>query len=99
MCKPDSFISTSLISVYAPGRCPSWVKYHLAGYNKVTIVEVAMPNVYPSQHPLVAHKLTRLRDKRTDPKRFRELVREMAALLTYEATMDLQTVPRPVETP
>jgi uracil phosphoribosyltransferase len=58
-----------------------------------------MPNVFPSQHPLVAHKLTRLRDKRTDPKRFRELVREMAALLAYEATLDLATIPRDVETP
>ena len=58
-----------------------------------------MANVYPSQHPLVAHKLTRLRDKKTDPKRFRELVREIAALLAYEATADLATVPRQVETP
>ncbi len=58
-----------------------------------------MQNVYASQHPLVAHKLTRLRDKKTDPKRFRELVREIAALLAYEATADLQTVPRQVQTP
>ena len=58
-----------------------------------------MPNVFASQHPLVAHKLSRLRDRRTDPKNFRELVREIAALLAYEATMDLVTVPRPLETP
>ncbi len=58
-----------------------------------------MANVFPSQHPLVAHKLTRLRDKRTDPKRFRELVREIAALLAYEATADLATVTKEVETP
>ncbi len=58
-----------------------------------------MENVFPSQHPLVAHKLTRLRDKKTDPKRFRELVQEIAALLAYEATADLATVPRQVETP
>jgi uracil phosphoribosyltransferase len=58
-----------------------------------------MANVFASKHPLVAHKLTRLRDKETDPKRFRELVREIAALLAYEATADLATVPRPVETP
>ncbi len=58
-----------------------------------------MANVFPSQHPLVAHKLTRLRDKKTDPKRFRELVREIAALLAYEATADLATVPKQVETP
>ncbi len=59
-----------------------------------------MPNnVFASRHPLVAHKLTRMRDKTTDPKRFRELVREIAALLAYEATADLVTVPRQIETP
>ncbi len=59
-----------------------------------------MPNnVFASRHPLVAHKLTRMRDKSTDPKRFRELVREIAALLAYEATADLATVPRQIETP
>jgi len=58
-----------------------------------------MANVFASQHPLLAHKLTRLRDKNTEPKKFRELVREMAALLAYEATADLATVERQVETP
>jgi len=58
-----------------------------------------MPNVFASQHPLVAHKLSRLRDRTTEPKKFRELVREIAALLTYEATFDLVTVPRPFVTP
>ena len=58
-----------------------------------------MSNVYESKHPLVAHKLSRLRDKDTNPKKFRELVREIAALLAYEATADLITVPREIETP
>lgn len=58
-----------------------------------------MSNVFASNHPLVAHKLTRLRDRHTDPKKFRELVREIAALLAYEATADLVTVSRQVETP
>jgi uracil phosphoribosyltransferase len=58
-----------------------------------------MANVFASQHPLVAHKLSRLRDRNTDPKKFRELVREIAALLAYEATADLQTTPRELETP
>jgi len=58
-----------------------------------------MDNVYASKHPLVAHKLTRLRDKNTDPKKFRELVREIAALLIYEATADLITQPKIIETP
>ncbi|HKI53584.1 MAG TPA: uracil phosphoribosyltransferase [Anaerolineales bacterium] len=58
-----------------------------------------MSNVYESKHPLVAHKLSRLRDKNTEPKKFRELVREIAALLAYEATADLKTMPRELETP
>ncbi len=58
-----------------------------------------MSNVFASRHPLVAHKLSRLRDKHTEPKKFRELLREIAALLTYEATADLQTVPCEIETP
>lgn len=58
-----------------------------------------MENVFPSTHPLVAHKLTKLRDKNTDPKKFRELVREIGALLTYEATTDLLLKPRQIQTP
>lgn len=58
-----------------------------------------MSNVFASRHPLVAHKLSRLRDKNTEPKKFRELVREIAALLAYEATADLLTIPRELETP
>ncbi|MCH7588736.1 MAG: uracil phosphoribosyltransferase [Chloroflexi bacterium] len=57
------------------------------------------PNVFPSPHPLVAHKLTRLRDKNTDSRTFRELVREISALMTYEATLDLNTRHKNVETP
>lgn len=58
-----------------------------------------MSNVFPSPHPLVAHKLTLLRDVNTDSKNFRELVREIATLLVYEATADLLIHPKPVETP
>ena len=58
-----------------------------------------MSNVYESQHPLVKHKLSRLRDIKTEPKKFRELVREIAALLAYEATADLAVMPRELETP
>src|SRR5512140_729572 len=58
-----------------------------------------MSNVHASTHPLVAHKLSRLRDKHTEPKKFRELVREIAALLVYEATADLAVTPRELETP
>ena len=58
-----------------------------------------MSNVHESKHPLVAHKLSRLRDKNTKPKKFRELVREISALLAYEATADLAITPRELETP
>lgn len=58
-----------------------------------------MSKVYSSTHPLVAHKITRLRDKTIDSKKFREYVREIAALMTYEATADLELQPRFVETP
>jgi len=55
--------------------------------------------VHVSTHPLVQHKLTLLRDKGTDPKMFRELLREMAVLIAYEATLDLQTEETTVATP
>jgi len=58
-----------------------------------------MSQVYVSQHPLVQHKLTLLRDKHTDSKKFRELVKEIAILMAYEATADLQVEPVTVETP
>ena len=58
-----------------------------------------MGNVYVSQHPLVRHKLTRLRRVETEPKKFRELVHELAQLLVYEATLDLPLAPHTVETP
>jgi uracil phosphoribosyltransferase len=70
------------------------------GYNKAThFLEAIMSNIYESKHPLVAHKLSRLRDKSTEPKKFRELVREISALLAYEATADLAIMPRELETP
>jgi len=58
-----------------------------------------MRTIYESSHPLVAHKLTRLRDKTTNPKKFRELIREISALLVYEATSDLEIETKTVETP
>jgi uracil phosphoribosyltransferase len=58
-----------------------------------------MTNIHKSKHPLVAHKLSRLREKGTDSKKFRELIREISALLTYEATADLLTTSRKIETP
>lgn len=51
------------------------------------------------EHPLVQHKLTLMRDIQTGPKEFRELLRELTLLLAYEATANLKTTPREVETP
>lgn len=55
--------------------------------------------VYESKHPLVKHKLALLRSVETKPKKFRELVRELAMLLCYEATQDLGLTPIEVFTP
>jgi uracil phosphoribosyltransferase len=55
--------------------------------------------LYPSDHPLVHHKVALLRHVETDPKKFRELVRELAMLLCYEATRDLELVDEVVPTP
>ncbi len=55
--------------------------------------------VHISTHPLVEHKMALLRDQRTDPKKFRELLREIAILITYEATADLSTEEVTVTTP
>jgi uracil phosphoribosyltransferase len=57
------------------------------------------PQLFVSMHPLVKHKLTLLRDVRTDHRTFRELVRELALLLTYEVTRDMNTTPKAVQTP
>ena len=58
-----------------------------------------MTELIISKHPLLAHKLSKLRDEKTEPKKFRELVREMAGLLAYEATADLKIEPVEVKTP
>ncbi len=58
-----------------------------------------MSKVHISTHPLVQHKLPLLRDRCTAPKKFRELLREIASLLIYEATTDLITEEVTVMTP
>ncbi|MGB9724599.1 MAG: uracil phosphoribosyltransferase [Chloroflexia bacterium] len=55
--------------------------------------------IFISSHPLVQHKLALLRSVETEPKKFRELVRELAILLIYEATADLALEPVTVQTP
>jgi uracil phosphoribosyltransferase len=57
------------------------------------------PTLSVVRHPLVQHKLTLLRDRRTPTKIFKELVDEIAMLMAYEATSDLTLEQTPVETP
>jgi uracil phosphoribosyltransferase len=55
--------------------------------------------LYVSQHPAVLHKLALLRTERTEPKKFRELVREISWLVGYEALADARLEPITVQTP
>ena len=57
------------------------------------------PNLHVVDHPLVQHKLSVMRDKKTSVKDFRALVGEIAMLLTYEATRNLPTTTKTIETP
>jgi uracil phosphoribosyltransferase len=58
-----------------------------------------MSELFVSQHPLILHKLAILRSTSTEPKKFRELVREITALIAYEATADLRVESIDVQTP
>ncbi|MDO5700520.1 MAG: uracil phosphoribosyltransferase [Bowdeniella nasicola] len=55
--------------------------------------------LHVADHPLIAHKLTVLRDKSTPSATFRQLADELVTLLAYEATRDVATEPRDIETP
>ena len=57
------------------------------------------PTLHVSSHPAVQHKLALLRDETTEPKKFRELVREISWLVGYEALQDARTAPIQVQTP
>jgi uracil phosphoribosyltransferase len=58
-----------------------------------------MSNVHVFDHPLIQHKLSVLRDKRTSVKEFREIISEISMLMCYEATRDLPVEEIQVETP
>ena len=58
-----------------------------------------MPAPIVISHPLVAHKLSLLRDKHTPSAQFRALLREISLLLGYEVLRDLPIEQRPIETP
>ncbi len=58
-----------------------------------------MSKLYVFDHPLIQHKLTYIREKNTGTKEFRELVDEVATLMGYEITRDLQLEEVEIETP
>ncbi len=58
-----------------------------------------MSKITVFDHPLIQHKLSILRDKRTGSKEFRALISEIAMLMCYEATRDLETKEVEIETP
>jgi len=60
---------------------------------------VSAPTLHVSTHPAVLHKLAILRDERTEPKKFREIVRELSWLLGYEALADVGVRPVEIRTP
>ncbi len=55
--------------------------------------------VHVVEHPLIAHKLTMMRDKNCNSKNFRELLKEIASLMTYAVTRDWRTETVRIETP
>ena len=57
------------------------------------------PNIIITNHPLIQHKITKLRDKNTGTAEFRSIVSEIAMLMAFEAMRDLDTEDIPVETP
>lgn len=57
------------------------------------------PNLTVLDHPLIQHKLSILRDRRTSTRDFKQLVSEIAMLMAYEVTKDLPTEELDIETP
>ena len=55
--------------------------------------------LHVADHPLITHKLSVLRDERTDSPTFRHLVEELVTLLAYEATRDVKMAPVNIKTP
>jgi uracil phosphoribosyltransferase len=58
-----------------------------------------MDGVHISRHPLLLHRLALLRNRETPPRAFRQLVREIAQMLFFEATQELRLAPHRVQTP
>jgi uracil phosphoribosyltransferase len=65
----------------------------------VTTASTQFPSLHVLAHPLIRHKLTLMRDKRTPTIMFRQLLREIALLMGYEITRDLPVTTERIETP
>lgn len=59
----------------------------------------AMPKFTVIKHPLIQEKLSVMRDAKTNPKLFRELLKELSALMVYEITRNIETVKYKMRTP
>ncbi len=57
------------------------------------------PNLFVLEHPLIQHKLSRMRDRTTSTRTFRDLLREITLLMGYEITRDLPMTTEAIETP
>lgn len=84
LCMPSPARGETLHKIFFSGQ---------KGYVKMN------SKVHEMNHPLIMHKISMLRSEETTVKDFRELVNEIALLMGYEATRDLDMVERPVKTP
>ncbi|GAC1364034.1 MAG: uracil phosphoribosyltransferase [Ktedonobacteraceae bacterium] len=75
-------------------------KLPMHGVAQPTRAEVEeLPRIHISSHPVMAHKISMLRDKHTSTAQFYQLVKEIGALLAYEATSSLALETSIIETP
>jgi hypothetical protein len=88
-------------------RC-QWTAAHLTGIMRHTHAKQTniymkqdprFPNLFITDHPLIQHKLSHMRDKSTSTRTFRELLKEITLLMGYEITRDLPLTTREIETP
>jgi len=76
-----------------------WEENQVPEPSPLPVRDNAWPTLHVSRHPAILHKLRILRDEKTEPKKFREVVRELSWLLGYEALADVAVRPRTVNTP
>ncbi len=82
----------------APARNAAW-RHGKAPRSFRRMPHPDFPNLTVLDHPLIQHKLTILRDRRTSTRDFKQLVSEIAMLMAYEVTNDLPLEPVEIETP